>query len=731
MNRILQVALVAAALAVIPAIPHVAAASDGEGYLFLPIDHHDLEVKLDTDKHRLKGLDRMSFAVEGRAAYTFYLGGMFEVEKARLNGGRIKLERIEIDYPEEGDEAEGEHPENRVIYRLPLVNPGEYILEVEYGGVVYDTLKVPEGSRSGIPSETIGLIDAGGSYLGGYSTGWYPDGDDFSRFSIRVTTPPGIESVTEGKLASVVRGEKNTVTAWEVGYPTQHVTLMAADYIVREREVGGVTLMAYFFASEEELIDTYLDATEEYIELYNGLIGPYPFSKFAVVENFFPTGYGMPSYTLLGRRIVRMPFIVRTSLGHEVVHNWWGNCVYPDYDAGNWCEGLATYYADYRYESEKGDSAAVAYRRDINIDYATHVTDATDMPLVDFQSRGDDEVAGVVGYGKCLMVFHMLNNEVGDDKFYRAMRTFYRQYRFEVAVWEDIESAFEEAHGSPLDRFFRQWVYRAGAPRLSLDEVSLEEPEDDDGRYTLKVVIGTDGGFDLSHVPVEIDGPAVTRRLIVRVSGKSTAFDWQMDERPVRVAVDPDHDVFRKLSVEEIPVTISRALAEETSVVVLPSGASPEKTETYRGLADRLAGSDGTTVVADTEVTTVDLSRGGVFILGDVAENEAYKRLEPPEFVLLDSGEIDIDGDTYTEVGNAAFVAYKNPLDPGRTVCAIVGNSADAVAKAGYKVIYYGKYSYVTFLDGTKQVAGVFPVPPGPLEHRFEEPGVEALTDSE
>jgi hypothetical protein len=484
MNRILQVALVAAALAVIPAIPHVAAASDGEGYLFLPIDHHDLEVKLDTDKHRLKGLDRMSFAVEGRAAYTFYLGGMFEVEKARLNGGRIKLERIEIDYPEEGDEAEGEHPENRVIYRLPLVNPGEYILEVEYGGVVYDTLKVPEGSRSGIPSETIGLIDAGGSYLGGYSTGWYPDGDDFSRFSIRVTTPPGIESVTEGKLASVVRGEKNTVTAWEVGYPTQHVTLMAADYIVREREVGGVTLMAYFFASEEELIDTYLDATEEYIELYNGLIGPYPFSKFAVVENFFPTGYGMPSYTLLGRRIVRMPFIVRTSLGHEVVHNWWGNCVYPDYDAGNWCEGLATYYADYRYESEKGDSAAVAYRRDITIDYATHVTDATDMPLVDFQSRGDDEVAGVVGYGKCLMVFHMLNNEVGDDKFYRAMRTFYRQYRFEVAVWEDIESAFEEAHGSPLDRFFRQWVYRAGAPRLSLDEVSLEEPEDDDGRYT-------------------------------------------------------------------------------------------------------------------------------------------------------------------------------------------------------------------------------------------------------
>jgi hypothetical protein len=338
-------------------------------------------------------------------------------------------------------------------------------------------------------------------------------------------------------------------------------------------------------------------------------------------------------------------------------------------------------------------------------------------------------VSGVVGYGKCLMVFHMLKNRVGEDKFYRAMRNFYRQYRFEVADWENIESVFEEAHGGPLDRFFGQWVFRAGAPRLSLEEVSLGEPADEDGRYVLKVVIGNDGGFDLSCVPVEIEGPTVTRRIAVRVTGKSTAFDWQLDERPLRVAVDPDHDLFRKLSVGEIPVTISRALAEDKSIVVLPSEVSPEKAEVYGGLADRLAGSDGTTVVADTALVSGDLSAGAVFVLGDVTENGAYEWLEPPETIVLEEGAIDIDGETYSEAGNAAFVAYTNPLDPARTVCAIVGNSADAIAKAGYKVIYYGKYSYVTFLDGNKQVTGVFPVPASPLEHRFDEPGIDAVTD--
>ena len=36
--------------------------------------------------------------------------------------------------------------------------------------------------------------------------------------------------------------------------------------------------------------------------MYRGLIGPYPYQKFALVENFWETGYGMPSFTLLGRR---------------------------------------------------------------------------------------------------------------------------------------------------------------------------------------------------------------------------------------------------------------------------------------------------------------------------------------------------------------------------------------------------------------------------------------------
>lgn len=713
------------------AAPASGALPDSQIEPTLKIRHHDLKLTIVPQDHRLEGVDRVSFEAVQRGAHYFYLGDALEVVSTRLDGKRVDVKKVEIDYPEPSgvesrgnDDGEGPGvPPNRVAYRLPLVKPGQHLLEVAYGGVVYDTLRVPEGDRSGIPSETKGLIDASGSYLGGWETGWYPDGRDvFARFDFQVTTPPGCEAVTEGRLVDVRRSDKQTVINWEVSYPTQHVTLMAADYTIRERESGGVKLMAYFFPSEADLIDTYLDASEQYIRLYNGLIGPYPFSKFAVVENFFPTGYGMPSYTLLGRRIVRMPFIVKTSLGHEVAHNWWGNCVYPDPDTGNWCEGLATYYADYRYEAEKGDSAAAVYRRDILVDYATHVADSTDIPLTAFRSR-KDEVSGVVGYGKCTMVFHMLRRQLGEESYYRGMRGFFRDNRFEEAGWKDIEWAMEEACGEPLDAFFDQWVERPGAPRLSIRAVKLVADPQAGEQTTLSVTLVSEGGYVLPGVPIDIVGPAATRRIEVDLLGDTAVFDWSLDERPLLMVVDPDYDVFRRLSPVEIPVTIAGALAGDEALIVLPARAAPDLLEAYTELADRLAAAEGTVAAYDTALADTDLASRSVFVLGGSDENGAWGWLTPPSGAGLTGGEVKLGGRSYTDPGHAAFVAFPNTVDSSRTACAIVGNSAAAVRAAGYKVIYYGKYSYVTFLNGEKQAAGEIPPPPGPLVHRFDTPG--------
>ena len=65
------------------------------------------------------------------------------------------------------------------------------------------------------------------------------------------------------------------------------------------------SLGAYLFKEDASLADEYLEACARYLDAYIPLLGPYPFPKFAVVENFFSSGLGMPSFTLLGSAIIK------------------------------------------------------------------------------------------------------------------------------------------------------------------------------------------------------------------------------------------------------------------------------------------------------------------------------------------------------------------------------------------------------------------------------------------
>jgi len=685
---------------------------------------HALEVFLRPATHELEGLDRITFETAEKDRLTFTLGEFFSVTRTEIDGRSVKVSRIDK-RPDATDTtvAPGDGPAgrdesiNKYTYEIDSVEPGRHVLSVAYRGTVYDTLRIPEGSRSRIPEETRGLIGADGAYLS-EETGWYPETDDgYATFSIRVTTPPSFDAVTEGKRLSVIKTDQKNVSDWAILYPTRDVVLVAGGYLVREKEIEGVTLMAYFFPSEEDLIDSYLEASGRYIRLYNRLIGPYPFSKFAVVENFFPTGAGMPSYTLLGRRVVRLPFIIHTSLGHEVAHNWWGNGVYPDYDSGNWCEGLTTYYADYRYKEREGAAQAAKYRRDVNIDYTTYINDSNDLPLTDFRSRYDDATR-IVEYGKCMMVFHMLKNHIGEDEFYRAMRRFFQQYKFKEADWHDIEAVFEEVTGSPMDGFCGRWIRRRGAPMLSFGEVGLREPGRDGDKYEIEVTILNEGGFELPGVPVKIYGPDQTDVLSVPITGAYVTFDWLTDGRPERIEIDPEHELFRRLHPAEIPVTIRNVLADSV-VIAVPSLAPADKRGAFAELAGRLAAAGRASVQPDTALDETELEGISVIALGGPGENVVYRYLVPPPVVKFDTDWFEIDGTAYADSGHAAFAAYPSGLDSTRTVCAIVGNSPAAITKAGYKVVYYGKYGYVTFLDGDKQAAGDFPVTSSPLIHRF------------
>ncbi|MCB9248577.1 MAG: hypothetical protein H6613_08530 [Ignavibacteriales bacterium] len=109
-----------------------------------------------------------------------------------------------------------------------------------------------------------------------------------------------------------------------------------------------------------------------------------------------------------------------------------GNSVYIDFDKGNWCEGLTAYMADHLIKEQRGQAGE--YRRSTLQKFTDFVNDGNDFPLSKFLSRHDGS-SEAIGYGKSLMVFHMLRNLVGDENFTKSLQVFNRNNKFKKSFF--------------------------------------------------------------------------------------------------------------------------------------------------------------------------------------------------------------------------------------------------------------------------------------------------------
>ena len=359
-----------------------------------------------------------------------------------------------------------------------------------------------------------------------------------------------------------VRGER-LITVWEEKNPVDGIALIAGKYTVTEDLAGPVAISTWLLHDEPKLAALYLERTRAYLSMYERMIGPYPFGKFATVENWFPTGYGMPSWTLLGGTVMRLPFIPYTSFGHEVAHNWWGNSVFVADEGGNWCEGLTSYCADYHYKEQESPAAAREYRRNLLKDYAAYVRDpAQDQPLTQFRARHSGATRAI-GYGKSMMVFHMVDRAIGRGRFEQSLRDVYAAKRFQKASWDDFITAFAQAADRDLSGFAQQWLTRTGAPVLVLDKAVLKG---DRVRFTLSQgapPYRPRGAGRGDNGPGSIDTS-------VRLDKMSGDFEV-VAPGAVSLAIDPDCHLFRRLDPREIEPTISQVLGEQTPLIVLPT----------------------------------------------------------------------------------------------------------------------------------------------------------------
>ncbi len=402
--------------------------------------NHDMTLRLDPRTRSLSVRDHMR--VQGSDETVFHLAPALIITGIKIDGQVTTRSR-------HGD-----------TLRINLGAAGEHQVLLEYRGRLS---QMPERTR---PLDRAPLITSpAGSYLGAGSA-WHPTVDSIAAsYRLTLILPDPQKAVVPGRLIEEgsTGGQYRAVFKSEI--PTQGIVLIAGPFDVKERQHGDIVLRTYFPPGLKELSPGYLQSTADYIDLYKSRIGAYPFSSFFIVSGPLPVGLGFPGMTYIGEKVIQLPFIRFTSLGHEVLHNWWGNGVEIDYDHGNWAEGLTTYMADYAFAGQRSEGNDRRMRTEWLRDYAA-LPPRRDQAVRTFVSRRHD-AAQIIGYNKVAFIFHMLERRIGKEKFLESIRKFWRQYKFRTAGWTDIRKPLKRHLVKTWRRFSSNGLIAVAPPGLS------------------------------------------------------------------------------------------------------------------------------------------------------------------------------------------------------------------------------------------------------------------------
>jgi hypothetical protein len=693
------------------------------------IQHHDLFVQFHPETHALIGQDRITLTLsEGQPEIRLSLSSTLAVQGVTSGPNDSTGHRSDqaLAFSIEHDK---DSPQTQwVVVPLGSASPTTMTIGITYHGVINDPPREARHLRFVTPSETAGHIGPEGIYLSSESQ-WYPDSPgSLSTYALRVALPAGWTAATQAATYNAAacspdmcRLPSMTLIKWHRTKRSEALTLAANRFVVKQRSWVArsgqpVQLSTYLLPDHAPLADEYLDATARYLDAYIKVLGPYPFETFAVVENFFSSGLGMPSFTLLGSAIIKRHYVQPYALGHEIVHSWIGNGVFNQTERGNWVEGLTTYLANYYWYELTGEAdQARDQRRQFVRSYNLYVPADRDYPVSRFMQK-HDERDNAIGYQKAAMTFHLLRQEVGDQAFWLGIQRLVAKHLGRRVEWRDLELVFNETSGRNLDWFFKQWIDRGGVPSPVLGHASAHPA---DGAAGFDLDIHLTQGEPLFRFPVQVqvrmdDGREHTLEIPMTDAVQSATV--RLPSRPITVRLDPETMLIRRIPRQSLPPTLNHFVTDARRTVMIV-GSVPSS-HPYQEVVERIAAQENRKKESDRAAVirngTAELfpTGGSVLLLGNLGGREVIQRLLETHcrqrVRLTDTG-VSIDGDNYDGPETAVILTCHRADQPGSVFSLLYSATAEAASTVSRLLFFYGWNSFVVFKNGSVVRRGEWP----------------------
>ncbi|MGH9824203.1 MAG: M1 family aminopeptidase, partial [Blastocatellia bacterium] len=518
----------------------------------IDVEHYKIDAELIPDNHELKAHALVTFkALKDTQSAVFEINGSLAITKVTAPDGKTVLQFLQDKVNEL----------NVKINLGQLYNAGsEITLTFDYDG----QLATPEGGP--IPDKRMAYIGPEGSYLT-YPARWFPFhgyASDLATSEINVTVPENWTVVGHSDEPQapppVVKGKKTF--SFVQKQPVMPGTLAAGQFINRSVTSAGISIDMNVYPGSDTRLNDFAQEIAQIIQFYNSKFGQFAFgSHYVVAEVDDETleSYSGPGIVLLSHKMLTTDRDIPVEiLARAVALQWWGQAVALKRFEDEWIsQGLAEYSSVLYRESQQSAAEFQSTLSEI-MESALAFESEASISRAPAQLNDQSPAYQSVMFYKGAYVYHMLRNQIGDDKFFNLLKTFYSTYKNKKASIDDFETLTDKTAGTNLRGFFAIWVDSTGVPEFHTDYTILRTKQ---GKFLIRGTVrqNLDSFSGPVTVAVEESG-GHTNKTTVNLNGTSAPFTIYLDAEPTDVVADPDNQYLRTSDSIRVAVIVRRGI---------------------------------------------------------------------------------------------------------------------------------------------------------------------------
>jgi hypothetical protein len=531
-----------------------AAAPAGTRY---DITNYRIEAQLVPEQHLLRaGADVTILPLEPTRSLVFELNGSLKVESVETGGKPL----TGVVQDAVGVGALGPNVRVDLGQVMPANQP--LTLRFRWSGA----LMSPEGGP--LATRRLAYVGNEGSYLM-YASRWFPFHDyavDRATADISLVVPTGtqVAGTSDDPVVGVPSAKDGTTRYRFVQKRPELIgNFVAGQYISKTLHFGNYDILFFAKPGSENRINSYAELMGHVLEFYTKQYGTPLFGSRLVVaqvdDDTLDTYSGTGMIFLAARMFDSTRPIPEEKLEREVAYQWWGQTVgLKSFDDAWISQGLAEWSAFAFRESTLTGGALDAAQREQQeraLTFEQTASIARAPGALDDQSAAYQSII----FHKGSMVFRMLRETIGKEKFDQLLRNFLETFRGKSASIDDFEKLTTQVNGSNMRYFFAQWVEGTGVPEFTVDyQIIRTRAGKFRTRGTVKHTLQT------LRMPVQLmlrsEGDSQTTT--TTIEERSEDFDFESNGQPLEVVVDPNYRILRMSDELRVSIIARRGIEQ-------------------------------------------------------------------------------------------------------------------------------------------------------------------------